>query len=66
MKRKGKLGGRRAGAGRPVSTGSDGARPISFRLGSELRARLTARGEAAGVSADVAAKEIVVAELGKR
>jgi len=49
-----------------VSTGSDGARPISFRLGTDLRERLTARAEAAGVSADVAAKEIVVAELGKR
>jgi hypothetical protein len=52
--------------GRPVgstTTGSDATKRVVFRVGSELRAALDARGARRGVSGDVEAKAIVTAAL---
>lgn len=37
MPRKRKRGGRRPGAGRPVTTGSDATKPINYRVSAEER-----------------------------
>lgn len=63
MKRRRK---RAPGAGRPVgsiTTGSDATKRVVFRVGSEMRAVLDARGALRGVSGDVEAKAIVTAAL---
>lgn len=60
MRRKRK---RAPGAGRPVSTGSNSTKRITFRVGTEMRAALDARGAIRGVSGDVEAKSIVTAAL---
>lgn len=65
-RRKTTHGGRRAGAGRPVgstTTESDTTKRVVFRVGSEMRAALDARGATRGVSGDVEAKAIVTAAL---
>lgn len=57
---------RAPGAGRPVgstTTGSDATKPVVFRVGTEMRAELDARGAARGVSGDLEAKAIVTAAL---
>jgi hypothetical protein len=63
-KRKPTRGGARPGAGRPRTTGSDGARPVSFRLSAEARGRAAALAQARGVTVDALAREALLALLG--
>lgn len=51
------------GPGHPRTTGSKMTRPIQFRVSTETRAALTARGKRDGISADQVAHRIVLAAL---
>lgn len=51
------------GPGRPRTTGSKTTRPIQFRVSDAERAALERAGERDGISADQAARRIVVASL---
>lgn len=55
--KKSKRGGKRVGAGRHATTGSDGVRPIQFRVTADQRAELDAEAQRLGLtSGDMAVK----------
>ncbi len=65
MAKKAKHGGKRPGAGHPVTTGSSATRPVHFKVTAAQRAELDAEAKRLGLSsADVAAKRRTFPALG--
>lgn len=62
-KRKSKRGGARAGAGRPVTTGSKATKPISFRVSFAQRAHVEATAADQGVTVGELAKSALLKSL---
>lgn len=63
MRRKPTRGGARAGAGRPRTTGGGTAKPISFKVSPEVRARAEALAQLRGVKVGALARNALLAEL---
>lgn len=63
MKRESTRGGARPGAGRPTTTGSGTARPVSFRLSAEARAQAEALAEISGQTVAALARDALLARL---